>query len=735
MAGSTLAGYFFIPLAKLSNMKMIRPLLPAALLLAGLVSNAQKPFNPSDLMEGKMPANMIAPLPSVSWLNDETYTIAKDGKTVMVDVKTGKESPLEPQRPGQMTGNKTVTVRNNDIFLKQGAGLQEIQLTHDAAEEKNPTFSPDSNWIAYTKSNNLYSYDLTAKKEYQLTSDGTQTILNGYATWVYYEEIFGRSTHYRAFWWSPDNKTIAYMRFDENKIPMFPIYKADGTHGELEETRYPKAGDPNPDVKLGFVQAAGGNTTWTDFGEPSSHELGWPKWTPDGSGLFVQRENRGQDSLILFNVNPADGNKKQVYAETQSTWISLDDADARLTFIHQGKDIVIQSDKEGWNHLYLYTADGQFKNKITTGNIKVLQVINLDDKKDILFFTARPADHSTETHLYSVKLNGKEQKQVTVTGFNNTVTSMSPGAKYFFTTYSNLQTPRTIALIDAKGKQVREIASSKGVDFANYTPAKTELIRIKSADGKYDLPAIITWPANMQPGKKYPMLVSVYGGPDATQVMDTWNWSPSRQWYAQEGLIQVSFDNRASGHFGKFAMGEIHRQLGILEIEDFRTMAKYFIDKGYADPSKICITGFSFGGYMTCMALTYASDVFTHGMAGGSVTDWHLYDSHYTERFMDMPQENPEGYKKTSVMEYVDKYHGMLQIVHGTMDDNVHMQNSIQLIGALEDKKKDFEFMLYPNGRHGWRNLPARNSHFENLKTKFIYKYLLEKEVPADVLK
>jgi dipeptidyl-peptidase-4 len=269
----------------------------------------------------------------------------------------------------------------------------------------------------------------------------------------------------------------------------------------------------------------------------------------------------------------------------------------------------------------------------------------------------------------------------------------------------------------------------------NYALAKTEMIRIKSADGRYDLPAIITWPMNYDPSRKYPMLINVYGGPDASQVTDAWGWSPQRQWYAQEGLLQVTFDNRASGHFGKAGIREIHRQLGILEIEDFRTMAKYFIDKGIADPSKVCITGFSFGGYMSCMALTYAADVFTHGMAGGSVTDWHLYDSHYTERFMDTPAENPEGYKKTSVMQYVDRYKGMLQIVHGTMDDNVHMQNSIQLIGALQDKGKDFEFMLYPNGRHGWRNLPARNAHFDNLKTKFIYKHLLEKEVPKEILR
>jgi dipeptidyl-peptidase-4 len=239
----------------------------------------------------------------------------------------------------------------------------------------------------------------------------------------------------------------------------------------------------------------------------------------------------------------------------------------------------------------------------------------------------------------------------------------------------------------------------------------------------------------MVAGKKFALLVSIYGGPDAGTVYDRWQWSPAREYYANEDIIQVAFDHRASGHFGKEGVNWMHRDLGNWELQDYSTMAKWFIDKGYADPTKICITGFSYGGYISCLALTKGADVFTHGMAGGSVVDWRLYDSHYAERFMDTDAENPEGYKSSNVLNFVDKYKGMLQIVHGTMDDNVHMQNSIQLIGALQDKGKDFEFMLYPNGRHGWRNLPGRANHFENLKTKFIYKYLLEKEVPKELLR
>lgn len=238
---------------------------------------------------------------------------------------------------------------------------------------------------------------------------------------------------------------------------------------------------------------------------------------------------------------------------------------------------------------------------------------------------------------------------------------------------------------------------------------------------------------NMDSMKKYPVLLSVYGGPDREDAFDRFTLSANQQWYAKEGLIQIAIDHRGSKHFSKAGSSQMHRNLGYWEMKDYSTVIKFLIDKGYADPKKICITGFSYGGYLSAYGLTYGADIFTHGMAGGTVADWRLYDTHYAERLMDTPAENPEGYKSASVLTHVDKYKGMLQIVHGIVDDNVHMQNSIQLISLLQDKKKDFEFMLYSGGRHGWGG--AKGAHFQNLKTKFIYKYLLEKEVPKDLLR
>ncbi|MDE3235191.1 MAG: S9 family peptidase [Bacteroidota bacterium] len=718
-------------------MKKIITLSLVALLATSYTYAQKKELTVQDLMMNKIPNDFLTTVPTVSeWKDDDHVVLMRrtvNGQQLkeLLDVKTGKTAPVTDEN---ITNGTSVYVKNNDIFLKKNG--VEKKLTNDEAEEKNPTFSPDSNYIAYTKNNNLYTYNLSTGKEKQLTTDGNATTLNGYASWVYYEEIYGRPTHYRAFWWSPDSKTLAYAHFDESMVPMFPIYNSDGQHGFLEQTRYPKVGDKNPEVKIGFVQPDGGTTVWAAFNEKDDQYFGWPIWRESNHTMWLPWMNRGQDHLIIYEVNTATGEKKAIYNETQKTWIDLEDmVGGRINFLKDDKGFIAQSDQSGWNHLYLYAMDGTLKNAITSGNFTVLGIKYIDEKANTVYFTARGRENTARVDLYSVQLDGNNLKRLTFGAYNHNTISLSPTAKYFITTYSNAVTPTQVTIVDNKGKIIRELGNMKGAAFDQYAIAKTELIHIKSEDALFDLPAMVTWPAHFDPNKKYPMLISIYGGPNAGTVWDSWQWNATREMYAREGLIQVAFDHRASGHFGKQGVNYMYRNLGYWEMKDYKTMAKWFIEHGAADPAKICITGFSYGGYMTCYALTYGSDVFTHGMAGGSVVDWHLYDSHYTERYMDTPDENPEGYKTSSVLSYIDRYKGMLQIVHGTMDDNVHMQNSIQLIGTLEDKGKDFEFMLYPGGRHGWPNLPARAKHFQNLKTKFIYKYLLEKPVPAGMLK
>ncbi len=666
------------------------------------------------------------------WIDDSHFTYSKEGKNYFVDAKTGNEREATDLDKKKLSENSTPTVyiKGNDLYIK-AAGI-ETQLTNDSSIEVNPTLSPDAKYVAFTKNNDLYTINIVSKIVTRLTTDGSEVILNGYASWVYMEEILGRRSQYRSFWWSPDSKQIAFFRSDDTKVPVYTITDATGQHGYVDNIRYPKVGDNNPEVKVGIVQATGGAITWADFNESDDQYFGLPYWKPDGNTLLVQWMNRKQNQLKIWEVNPLTGKKKPFLTEEQKTWINLDDEGSRITFLQNGKGFIYLSDKSGYQQMYYYNMYGALVNAINKGKYVVTEMNYIDEKNNVIYFTARK-ENTARKDLYRVNINGKKLQRLTFGDYNHSNINLSPAASYFISNYSNAATPTKIALIDNKGKIIKELFDSKGNDFKSTELATTELIRVLSDDSLYNLPMKITWPINMEKGKKYPVLISIYGGPNAGTVMDVWSLTGTQQWYAKEGLIQVAMDHRASGHFGKEGVNYMYHNLGYWEMKDYTTMAKWLIANGQADPTKICITGFSYGGYMSCYALTYGADVFTHGMAGGSVVDWSLYDSHYTERYMGTLQDNPEGYKTSSVLNYVSQYKGMLQIVHGIVDENVHMQNSIQLISKLQDEKKNFEFMVYSGGRHGWGG--NKWLHFQNLKTTFIYKYLLNKEVPKGLLK
>ena len=673
-------------------------------------------------------------LPSVSkWIDDNHVVIMKDGKKIAIDCATGTESEYKEEQvmKGSVPTKPKIITKGNDLYVT--LNVEDVQLTFDKDKEVNATVSPDGNYVAYTKNNDLYTVNINTKKETRITTDGSDVILNGYASWVYTEEILGRRSAYRSFWWSPDSKHIAYFRTDDTPVPIYTLTDGAGLHGLVEKERYPKVGDPNPEVKVGIVAPEGGNTVWADFNQKDDQYFGGPYWKPDGSALLVQWMNRLQDNLIIYAVDPATGSKKEFYNEKQKTWVDLDDGGDRIHFLENGKGFILTSDATGWNHMYFYDMSGKLINAITSGKYTVTNLTLLDEKNSIVYFTAKGMENTARTDFYRVNLDGKKLQRLSFGDFSHNNINISPGGSYFISTYNNTANPNKMTLVNNKGKIVKELGDAKGEDFNNYNLAKTEFLRVKSDDGLYNLPMKVTWPVNMDKTKKYPVLISIYGGPNAGSCWDTWSLGGNQQWYAKEGLIQVVMDHRASGHFGKEGVNYMYHNLGYWEIKDYSTMVKWLIENGNADAKKICITGFSYGGYMSCYALTYGSDVFTHGMAGGSVTDWTFYDSHYTERFMGTPTNNAEGYKNSSALTNVDKYKGVLQIVHGVIDDNVHMQNSLRLIDKLQDAKKDFEFMIYPGGRHGWGG--NKGLHFQNLKTKFIYKYLLEKEVPKSMLR
>ena len=602
----------------------------------------------------------------------------------------------------------------------------------------NPTYSPDYSKIAYTLGNNLYSIDVNTREIVQHTSDGSDVILNGYASWVYYEEIFGRASRYKAFWWSPDSKVLAFYRFDNSKVPMFPIYNSEGQHGSLNETRYPKAGDPNPEVKIGFVSVRGGEIVWADFDSNKDQYFGIPFWNGEGDRFMVSWMDRSQDNLKMYSVDPVYGNKYMIYEENQSTWI---DWMEQMLFTKDGMYIV--RDTNLWQQIYFLSFDGKVYKRITDGGqnwgVRLLKV----DKK-YLYYTAK-RETSVRNDIYRVTLSNNKVERISSGPYNcASVRVEEENGTKIYASLSNLSTPTQEVVFNIprdgnlKRMTMDVLFDSKGPDFDKYEIAVPELVYITTRDG-IELPATVIWPIDMdRSGRvKYPVKVNIYGGPDSPQVLDSWKGVTfNTQWWAYHGVIQVVLDTRSSGHLGKAGMNQVYRRLSVLELQDFIDGISYFRKFPFVDSQKVGVEGFSYGGTMSVLCVTAANEFFQYAIAGGAVADWKLYDTHYTERYMDTPQDNPAGYEQAAVFDRMGAYKGdktnMLRYTHGTGDDNVHFQNGLQIIDKLQQLGKDFELMIYPQGMHGYRGYQSNQSNLQDYR--FWYEYLLEQDLP-EVLK
>ena len=597
-------------------------------------------------------------------------------------------------------------------------------------ERINETYSPDSTKIAYTMDNDLYVLSLPDSTRTRLTFDGSETILNGYASWVYYEEIFGRPSKYRAFWWSPDGKTLGFYRFDNSEVPMFPIYSPKGQDGSLNRTRYPKVGENNPKVRIGMVPAAGGDVVWADFDENEDQYFGTPFWGPDSKSLYVSREPRRQNELDLYCVSSADGSKKLIYHEEYKTWLDLIED---VIFTEKGL-YMVRSFETGWQQIYFLSYDGSDFRRLTDGPNWKVKLIRVEEKAGNVYFTAR-RDATIRNTLYKVDRKGRITA-LTDPAFNASNVEFSEDGKCFTVSLSNYSTPDKIWKYNVRNLR-RELVE----DTASSVEYLDELlipqnISITTSDGLV-LPGCIIYPENFDPSKKYPVHMDIYGGPDHPMVTDKWDVNAFGLWCAYNGIIEVVADCRAAGHNGRAGLDMIYRQLGVLEVRDFVEWADYLKSLPYVDGEKIGVEGFSFGGTMTALLVMEHPDAFHYGIAGGGVYDWSLYDSHYTERFMDTPQANPEGYESTKVIgrtgNYpvsVDfKYDGvepvMLMLTHGTGDDNVHFQNTLQLIDVLQSEGKKFQLMIYPDGKHGYHEY--QGEHAVKFQAEFWLKYLIRR--------
>jgi dipeptidyl-peptidase-4 len=534
------------------------------------------------------------------------------------------------------------------------------------------------------------------------------------------EEILGRATRHKAYWWSPNNEMITFLHTDDSPVPKFPIFNSKGVHGELEWEHYPKAGDPNAHVKLGIVNLKNKNIVWVEENETIDQYTAWPFWTPDSKELFYQVLNRGQDTLQILSADPNTGKSKEIYKETQTNWVEFFED---IYIFEDGSGFLLRSDKGGWRHLYYYNMNGKLINRITEGDWTVDKIKYIDEDNGVIYFEGSKGN-TLENHLYKVKFNGTDFEQLTMPGWSHK-TTVSPHGKYFYDTYSSISEPAKLELFNGDGESIRLISERKTEIFNDYKLGITELFTITTSDS-VELPAKWVLPPDFDKTKKYPVIFSVYGGPGERDVKNDFSGFLNRYFIAQNEIIYFVIDHRGSAHFGKKGTSLMHRNLGKWEMNDYIEAVKWLRKLPFVDEKRIGIEGGSYGGYMAALALTLGADYFTHGVAEYAGTAWELYDNVYTERFMDKPNENPEGYQFGSVMTHAEKYKGRLLITHGMMDDNVHVQNALQLVDKLTDLDKDFELMLYPSSRHGVRF--PKWIHAQRNKWNFWYRHFFGKE-------
>jgi dipeptidyl-peptidase 4 len=671
----------------------------------------------------------------LGWTDDTHYlirTFDAEKKLVInnVDIKTGKgvlAPPLKSDRESviqalphgeSLTTSDVVSpdmksallVRDNDLFYFNIGDKELRRLTNDKTPEINARFSPDGKKTAYTKNKDLYVFDISANRETRLTFDATDKIYNGYSSWVYMEEILGRSSRYAAFWWSPDGTKLAFLRTDETDVPVFNLNRLDepdGIHGLIESTPYPKPGDPNPKVKMGIADLTTGKTAWVKTDYSIDQYIAWPFWTPDSRRLAIQVLNRDQNDLRIILADPSTGDYTQIYNEIRKTWVEFYE---KIYVMNDGSGFIVNSYRSDWENLYYYGWDGRLIARLTNFNFRVTDINRVDEALKTVYFTATGPE-STDSHAFRVGLDGKNLLQITH-GEGTHNLSISPKGSYYIDTWNSINSTGSIVGYNKSGKLLAEIYKFEQPVYDPAKNSKAEMVKIMTSDGQFSMPAIITYPVNFDPSKKYPVIFAIYGGPDSKNVTNRWPGS-NPSWNSQNGIITFTVDHRGSGQFGKKGLDYMYRSLGKWEILDYEDAVSWLRAKPFIDATRMGITGSSYGGYMTCMALTKGAGFWTHGFAMYSVTDYRLYDDIYTERYMDTPQDNPEGYKNGSALTFVKNYTGKLYMTHGDMDDNVHMQNSIYLISRLEDEGKSFQFMLYPGGRHGWGGAKAIHSRNE----------------------
>ena len=581
---------------------------------------------------------------------------------------------------------------------------------------RNVKFSPDGKMVAYVREdNNLYTFEIGRKRERQLTRTGTDVVLNGHFGWVYEEEF----SIYDAYRWSPDSKTIAYWEENQSRVPVFTMINELELYPVTTEIRYPKAGQTNPTMRIGVVKATGGATRWMDIGD--NRDMYYPRiYWHSSEQLLVMRMRRLQNRWDLLICNPKSGKKKQGLMEMdENGWVSVHD---NYRFLEKD-EIVWISERSGYQHLYRHTLKGEELAQLSDGQWEATRIVHLDEERGVVYFMANKASVA-ESHLYSVSFDGTGLKQLTTEKGNHSV-QFSPLGEYFVDSYSSVSQPSKIVLKKRDGTTVRIIKETEKKQFDDYDWSIPQFVTFKTHDGAATLDGIVILPVGYKKGKKYPMMVYGYGMPGTQIVRDRWGglWN---QFLAQEGFIVFSMDARGmSGRgevFKNLSYGDMSRYLA----KDHVAGIDYMVREWGADPDRVGAWGWSGGGYFTGLMLTKNGSHFKAGVSVAPVMDFRLYDTIYTERSMGLPQDNEAGYDSTSVFSYVDNLQGHLLVIHATGDDNVHSQNTTQLVEKFVNAKQPLEVFYYPNRDHGIRGGNSR-IHLYTKMFNHLREHLLEK--------
>ena len=702
-------------------------------------TTAKKPVTLDDLLKPHLP-HSVTPIWSP---NGESFAYQKESAVHLYDVT--KQKSKEWFQPSKLAadaakvaetktfgwqnrrvssgsiewfpgGKDILTEAGGDLFIVHSNGKHD-QLTKTDFAEEDSKLSPDGHQILYRTRSNLYVLDVASHHSRQLTSDGSATLMNGQLDWVYPEELeIGTAT-----WWSPDSTQIAFLQFDISSEFTYPQTDLIGERALAEPERYPQSGTPNARVKLGVITLATGQLKWMDVGDTANALLARVIWLPDSSQLGVERLNRVQNQLDLLFCNPATGVARTVLHEESKTWINFTD---NLVFLKNRPEFLWTSEQDsGFRHIYRYSNSGEMLGKLTSGDWEVKHIEAIDETQQKVFFSSSESS-PLESQFYSVSFSGGPRARLTPEAGVHHIHANDDGS-YFLDSYSNSSRPTSQTLKNVAGEPLAVLLEPEMKPAVEFDLLPSEIVTLAAEDGT-TLYGRLTKPAGFQPFVKYPLIVQVYGGPGVQTISNGWEGVNIAQALAHNGYVVWQMDNRGSSGRGHKFEEPIFREMGTREVQDQKLGVQYLVKQGFVDPERVGITGWSYGGYMTIHSMLFASDVFKVGVAGAPVTDWHNYDTIYTERYMDLPANNLERYNKSSNVQNAEKLDGHLLILHNFEDDNVLFQNTMQMASALEKAGKLFFMQVYPQKTHGVSG-PYRKSLLE-AEMGFFDQYLKDKK-------